>query len=120
MSRSVLLALFACSFALFPQVDASADTVELRGGGQITGQVVRKPDWVIVKVDDEVQVAIQPSQVIRVVTSDQLQKYRNKVIEAGNDARASLSIGDLVRDGRQRSRRLSALPALSHAARDRA
>jgi hypothetical protein len=93
MPRFVLLALSACSFVLFPSVDASADTVELRGGGQITGQVVRKPDWVIVKVDDEVQVAIQPSRVIRVVTSDQLQKYRSKVIEAGNDAELHYQLG---------------------------
>ena len=86
MSRPVLAAFFAFPLVLLPLIEASADTVELRGGGHITGQVVRKPDWVIVKVDDGVQVAIQPSRVIRVVTSDQLQKYRNKVIEAGNDA----------------------------------
>lgn len=93
MFRSLVLPLIAGSLALFPQVETSADTVELRGGGQITGQVVRKPDWVIVKVDDEVQVAIQPSRVIRVVTSDQLQNYRNKVIESGNDAELQYQLG---------------------------
>ncbi len=93
MSRSVLAAFFAFPLVLFPLIEASADTVELRGGGHLTGQVVRKPDWVIVKVDDEVQVAIQPSRVIRVVTSDQLQTYRNKVIEAGNDAELHYQLG---------------------------
>ena len=86
MFRSAFLVLLSCPLAIIAMADASADTVELRGGGQITGQVIRKPDWVIVKVDDDLQLAIQPSRVIRVVTSDKLQDYRRKVIEAGNDA----------------------------------
>lgn len=93
MSRFVRLVLLANSLALFPLAKGTADTVELRGGGQLTGQVVRKSDWVIVKVDDGVQVAIQPSRVIRVVTSDKLQNYRSKVIEAGNDAELHYQLG---------------------------
>lgn len=93
MDRTVLLLLLISSVPLLPLLDASADTVELRGGGQLTGQVVRKPDWVIVKVDDNLQVAIQPSRVTRVVTSDKLQEYRRRVIAAGNDAELHYQLG---------------------------
>ena len=46
----------------------------------------RKSDSVIVQVDDEIHVAVRASRVRRVVTADQLQKYRDMVVKAGDDA----------------------------------
>jgi hypothetical protein len=83
MTRSALPAIALAS--LLPLL-ASADTVELSGGGHLTGKVQRKSDLVIVELDDEIQVAIPASRVRRVVTSDQLQAYREMAAKAGNDA----------------------------------
>ena len=65
---------------------AAADTVELSGGGHLTGEVKRNSDSVIVRVDDEIQVALPASRVRRVVDSDQLAAYRQRSAEAGDDA----------------------------------
>lgn len=78
---------------LLPQNRTHADTVELRGGGHLTGEVVRKADWVIVKVDDEVQIALEPSRVVRVVESDHLAEYRRRVIVAGDDPDLHYQLG---------------------------
>lgn len=67
---------------------AGADTVEISGGGHLTGDVSRKPDSVIVRVDDEIQVALPASRVRRVVESDALAAYRRRVTQAGEDAEA--------------------------------
>ncbi len=89
MTRSNPLALtpwgVVAAVLLWPAVGI-ADTVELSGGGHLTGKVQRKSDVVIVEIDDEIHVAIRGSRVRRVVTSDQLQRYREMVIKAGNDA----------------------------------
>ena len=83
MVRSICIAIIAeCCLASF----VSADTVELSGGGHLTGEVSRKPDSVIVRVDDEIQVALPASRVRRVVDSDQLATYRQRVALAGDDA----------------------------------
>jgi hypothetical protein len=70
-----------------------ADTVELSGGGHLSGKVNRQGDTVIVEVDDEIRVAIQPSRVSRVVDSDQLERYRQKAAAAGNDAELHYELG---------------------------
>lgn len=82
MYRSALLALFAT----IPLLGVFADTVELSGGGHLTGQVSRQGETVIVEVDDEIRVAIPPSRVERVVAGDQLQRYRQMAAAAGDDA----------------------------------
>ena len=63
-----------------------ADTLEISGGGHLTGEVQRKGDLVIVKVDDQVQVAIPASRVRRVVKSDELAEYRRLAALVGDDA----------------------------------
>ena len=63
-----------------------ADTVEISGGGHLTGQVSRKSDSVVVRVDDEIHVALPASRVRRVVASDQLKAYREQVAKAGDNA----------------------------------
>ena len=66
----------------------SADTVEISGGGHLTGEASRKPDSVIVRVDDEIHVALPASRVRRVVDSDELAAYRMRATKAGEDAEA--------------------------------
>ena len=71
---------------LLPLATVRADSVELSGGGHLTGQVNRNADTVIVRVDDEIQVALPASRVRRVVDSDELQTYLAKKAQAGDDA----------------------------------
>lgn len=82
MNRSALLA----ALVSIPLVGVSADTVELSGGGHLSGKVNRQGDSVIVQVDDEIRVAIPSSRVRRVVESDGLERYRQLAAAAGNDA----------------------------------
>ena len=65
-----------------------ADTVELRGGGHLTGEVDRTSEEgiLIINVDDEVTIRVKESRVLRVIDSDQLNKYREFAGQAGNDA----------------------------------
>lgn len=63
-----------------------ADTLEISGGGHLTGEVQRRPDLVIVKVDDDIQVAIPASRVRRVVETEGLAEYRELAAAAGDDA----------------------------------
>lgn len=83
MRRFVLL-LFVTA-AILPSM-ASGDTVEISGGGHLTGQVNRNGDSVIVRIDDEIQVALPASRVRRVVDSDDLRTYLDRSRAAGNDA----------------------------------
>lgn len=64
----------------------TADTVELSGGGHLTGVAKRKDDVAVVKVDDQIMVAIPTSRVDRLVTSAELGEYRRRASEAGEDA----------------------------------
>lgn len=73
-------------FAGLPDTAVRADTVEISGGGHLTGEASRKPDSVIVRVDDEIHVALPASRVRRVVDSEQLEAYRVRATQAGNDA----------------------------------
>ncbi len=72
-----------------------ADTVELSGGGHLTGEVTRLADQktVVVKVDDEIRVALPASRVRRVVMSSQLSEYEQNVIKAGDDAELNYQLG---------------------------
>ena len=84
MRRSALLAI-AIFFPGLPAGFLAADTVQITGG-HVAGKVERQPDFVIVEVDDEIQVAIRGARVRSVVTSDQLRPYRDRAQQAGNDA----------------------------------
>ncbi|MGI9471650.1 MAG: HEAT repeat domain-containing protein [Rubripirellula sp.] len=83
MSRSIWIAI---SSVLCFTGSALSDTVELSGGGHLTGQVNRNGDTVIVRVDDEIQVALPGSRVRRVVDSDDLQAYLERSLLVGDDA----------------------------------
>ena len=63
-----------------------ADTVEISGGGHLTGDVSRQADSVVIRVDDEIHIALPGSRVRRVVESDQLAAYRAQAAKAGDDA----------------------------------
>jgi len=62
---------------------ASADVVQLRGGGQVEGIVSRidagKAPYAVVQVDDRIKVAIPESQINRVAEAEKLAEYREKV-----------------------------------------
>ncbi|MGB1925281.1 MAG: HEAT repeat domain-containing protein [Rubripirellula sp.] len=74
----------AASLAIF-QI-ASADTVELSGGGHLTGVAERKDDFVVVKIDDTVQIAVPASRVKRIVKSSELLAYKKLASQLGDDA----------------------------------
>jgi hypothetical protein len=81
MNRSLLCyCLIACPFSVL-----LADTVEISGGGQLSGQVQRKSGATIVTVDDEVQVAFRDSRVSRAIDDSELQRYHQMVAKVGND-----------------------------------
>ena len=83
-------ATIACSFLLLCMALSSprlmADTVELSGGGHLNGQVERKDDYVVVKIDDSIQIALPGSRVQRVVKSESLDAYREIAAKLGDDA----------------------------------
>ena len=63
-----------------------ADTVELSGGGHLSGKVERKDDFIVVQIDDSIQIAIPASRVKRIVNTDQLAAYRELAAKVGDDA----------------------------------
>ncbi len=63
-----------------------ADTVELSGGGHLSGEVERKDDFIVVQIDDSIQIAIPASRVKRIVNTDQLAAYRELAAKVGDDA----------------------------------
>lgn len=77
---AVALIVFSCF------VSSHADTVEISGGGHLDGRVKRTPDYVIVQVDDDIQVALPASRIRSVVMSDDLAEYRRNAAKAGDDA----------------------------------
>jgi hypothetical protein len=85
LSKAFGLLLWASLIGLVAS-HADADTLEISGGGHMTGQIQRRADSVIVRVDDEIQVAIPASRVRRVVASSELAEYRKLAAETGNDA----------------------------------
>ena len=64
----------------------TADTVELSGGGHLSGKVERKDDFIVVQIDDSIQIAIPASRVKRIVNTDQLAAYRELAAKVGDDA----------------------------------
>lgn len=89
VNRLQPFSLFGIVATLLIALPAShADTVELSGGGHLTGKVKRLSDKkvVIVQVDDDVRIAIPESRVRRVIASSQMSAYEQHAIKAGNDA----------------------------------
>lgn len=85
-TRSMLLVVIVLTGMAAPGGELRADTLEISGGGHLTGEIQRRPELVIVKIDDEIQIAIPASRVRRVVDSDELAEYREMAAQAGNDA----------------------------------
>lgn len=88
MLRTVLACL-VITLASVPNIDCSslwADTIELRGGGHLTGTSKNRGEFTVVQVDDSIQIAIPASRVTRTVDSADLAEYRTRATAAGNDA----------------------------------
>lgn len=83
---SVVLVAFLCG-----PYPASADTVEISGGGHVASDaVVRKSPqgeraYVAARLDDDLWVKLPESRVTRVVSSRDLAEYRRRVEIAGDD-----------------------------------
>lgn len=77
---------------------AFAGKVDLSGGGQLTGDVkqAKKPDGstahVVVKVDDDLSVAVAGTHVRYTVVADDLKEYRDRAAAAGQDAEAQFQL----------------------------
>ncbi len=85
MNRSIFF--FSFSVALLGST-ALADTVELSGGGHLTGKVQRLSEQkvVIVQIDDDLRIAVPENRVRRVVVSERLSPYEERAAKAGEDA----------------------------------
>ena len=70
-----------------------ADTLEISGGGQVTGKLTRRGDAAIVKVDDDLQVAIRASRARRATSTADYEKYKAMAAKAGNDAEMHYLLG---------------------------
>lgn len=89
------LILMLAMFSLAATADAlrgvaSEDVVQLRGGGQLEGQVTRreggKVAYAVVQVDPRLKVAIPESQINRVAEADSLTQYRQRAGATPPDA----------------------------------
>ncbi|MGB7328576.1 MAG: HEAT repeat domain-containing protein [Rubripirellula sp.] len=85
LTTTLAFALLSSAACLVP-VSAVADSVEIAGGGHLTGKVARQSDYTVVAIDDDLQVAIPNSRVSRVVKSDELAQYRRNAVKAGDNA----------------------------------
>ncbi len=85
--RSIAVFAGLLSFSATPGI---ADTVELTGGGHLSGSVKQveggKTPYIVVAVDSELRVALPQNRVRRVVTPADLTEYRRRVAIAGDDA----------------------------------
>ncbi len=89
LSPHLSVRLFCVSLLLYLAPETLfADTVELSGGGHLTGKVERLEEKKIdiVAVDDDLSIAIPVSRVRRVVDSGKLAKYREYAALVGEDA----------------------------------
>ncbi|MBB3206312.1 hypothetical protein FHS27_002121 [Rhodopirellula rubra] len=75
-----------------------AGKVELSGGGQLTGDVRRaeKEDGstahVVVRIDQDLSIAVAGTHVRRAVEADDLKEYRQRAASAGDDAEAQFQL----------------------------
>lgn len=98
--RLAFAALLASGAWMMPGTSHSAlaGKVDLSGGGQLTGEVkqTKKPDGstahVVVKVDDNLSVAVAGAHVRYTVLADDLKEYRDRAAAAGQDAEAQFQL----------------------------
>ena len=88
-----LACLIASTFALSTSTSGHADTLEISGGGHLSGSATRqvekdKVDYVLVKVDQDITVAIQKQRVRHLRSSNELAEYRVKLSQLPDDAGA--------------------------------
>ncbi|TWU60518.1 hypothetical protein Poly51_07940 [Rubripirellula tenax] len=81
----MLRRLIAGSMLLMPAA-IYADSIEISGGGHLSGEIKSQGDFVVVEVDDEIQVALPRSRVRRMVDSGELAKYQELAAKTGDDA----------------------------------
>jgi len=86
MNQTISTSIFSAVFFALLISSAMADTLELSGGGHLSGQAKTRGDFAVVKVDDQIQLAIPTSRVRRTVTSSELAIYRERAKAAGEDA----------------------------------
>lgn len=88
----------ACLLTLGLQVPCEAGKIQVSGGGQLTGQVTRavKPDGstahAVVRIDDDLSVAVAGVYVRRAVEDEDLQEYRDQAAAVGDDAEAHFQL----------------------------
>ena len=85
--------LILCLASLSSLSELRGDTVELSGGGHLSGDVERRGDATIVTVDDRLQIAVRPSRVRRVVRSEELSKYHEMAAKLGDDPDKHYELG---------------------------
>jgi len=74
------------------------DTVELSGGGQIAGRVLKEADlpkggYVSIQVDDDLAIAVESARVTRVRTRAELDDYARRSAAAGDDPEKHYQLG---------------------------
>ena len=92
---------FATGVACLPIRAATADTLLLSTGGQLTGKVrevdSKKTPYVLVQVDQDLSVAIAKANSRMIVGDEKLQEYRRRVVEAGQDGQAHYELATWCR-----------------------
>lgn len=78
-----------------PVSNESQDYIELAQAGSIAAPVATRGDYTVVKIDDEIQVALPTSRVSRVVRHADMRSYEQAVSQAGLDAEANQQLAAL-------------------------
>ncbi len=93
----ILVALIA-SMTLNAREAVLAGKIELSGGGQLTGAIklAKKPDGstthAVVKIDDDLSIAVAGTHVRHTVVAADLQEYRDRAAAAGQDAESQFQL----------------------------
>ncbi|MEP4685797.1 MAG: HEAT repeat domain-containing protein, partial [Rhodopirellula bahusiensis] len=100
-TRMIAKAAFATGLICLPFQAATADTLLLSTGGQLTGKVrevdSKKTPYVLVQVDQELSVAIAKANSRMIVGDEKLNEYRRQVVEAGQDGQAHYELATWCR-----------------------
>lgn len=90
MNRLVLTCLVLAATRL-----AAADTVELSGGGHLSGEVTRDAEsrTVAVQLDDDLRVFVPEKRVLRSVESSRLKPYLDALEQVGDDPQRHYQLG---------------------------
>jgi hypothetical protein len=88
----------ACLFATSLWAACWAGKIQVAGGGQLTGEVKRtvKPDGstshAVVRIDDDLSIAVAGAFVRRAVEDEGLEEYRQRAAAVGDDAEAHFQL----------------------------